>query len=291
MKKTIRPSPGKRIIECANGNLSINFSTGEQQFYKAKQPRKSAINYNHRAAAPQWEEFILQAFAVNADPLSMVDHFHRFLGWLMFPTRANKINWILWGHERSGKYQLLNIAAPLLAPGKYDDLTLTNRNPRLTGQWLDQYRKMAIPFDRIFSEAELDPVHMERIAQHELPGILNLVADGLSRLITDGFGAPAECEAALEKWDYNRGQFERFMDEKCAIRPNSGGRIFGSELYSAYMEWRDKSGEFIGKKNSTANSENSILSFNKRHPMRRYSKTYSLNAESSFGANHRQMSA
>ena len=290
MNTAIRPHSGNPIIECKNGDVQVCFKTGRISFRKIKQTRKSGIVYNPRQTAPLWSDFVSQVFAVNAEPSAMAAHFHEFAALMMYPSRTIKINWILWGHERSGKYQLCNVIRPLFQADKIDDITDTNRQPRLTDDW-PQYDRLSIPFDRTFSKAELDPVDIERIATTELPGIFNLCLQGIQRVILNGINQPGECGEALEKWERRGGHVPRFLHECCFRQPDIGNRTEGAKIYNRYEGWRPPFGQIYGRSKLFGEMVKLGVEREKRNDRRAVFKDIIIRAKSSRVSNHGQMSA
>lgn len=238
-----------KTITCSNGDLYINFTDGKVTFRKIKNKRKNLIRYIRSASCPHFESFISDVFAVNRNPKAMKKHFLQVVGWLMFPTSVRKINWIFYGHDRSGKYQLLRILEPFFAPSKYGEITITNRRPRLSEGWEGEYVIMVIPFHRVFSEHDLNPVDLEKIVQNEMSGILNMALDGLTTLIRNGrFYQPAECIDALNEWTKNRSVMERFVSDNCIIDDDLEVCTHGLDIYKKYLGWKEPFGEDIGKK-------------------------------------------
>lgn len=103
-----------------------------------------------------------------------------------------------------------------------------------------QRRLMVVPFDRRFSEDEIDRELFPAIWASELPGILNGALAGLKRLIVRGyrFDQPAAVAKAEARWLSHSNPVPAFVRDRC----RNGGSTPTSELYEAYMAWCEDNG-------------------------------------------------
>ena len=103
-------------------------------------------------------------------------------------------------------------------------------------------RLMVIPFDRTFSEQEIDADLFERIWKQEMSGILNRSIEGLQRLLKRGmkFKPPAAIAAAKEIWLAEANPLPAFLSECCERVPDASYLL--SDFYLAYTSWAQKKG-------------------------------------------------
>lgn len=228
-------------IECTNGRLFLRLDSGEVDFEPSGTVEDGPLYYDPAARAPTWEMMIWEILAVNDKPESMFRHLHEMLGWLIWKTTVKNMHWIWTGHARSGKIEILNAVKPLLQRDKAKSVRLYGELPKRAGRYRDEALTMFFPFSRVFTEQEelSSIVTWERIATHELSGVLNLAIDGAVRLIKRGhFAPPPECIAVKSKWLRAKSEIDIFLDECCVVSPSAVDGEQSSKIYRAYQHWR-----------------------------------------------------
>jgi putative DNA primase/helicase len=103
-----------------------------------------------------------------------------------------------------------------------------------------QRRLMVLPFDRQFSEDEIDRTRFPKIWKRELSGILNLALDGLQRVVRRGWkiDLPRSVADAKQAWMREANPLPDFIAERCEKK----GKCSAAKLYSAYSTWSQKVG-------------------------------------------------
>jgi P4 family phage/plasmid primase-like protien len=97
-------------------------------------------------------------------------------------------------------------------------------------------RMKVIPFERRFTEEEMDRFLGERIIRAELPGIFAKLVDAYFYLRQRGrFLEPEECVRAKSEMLSVANPFLEFLNEGC--RRTVGARISTHELYEAFLRW------------------------------------------------------
>lgn len=118
-------------------------------------------------------------------------------------------------------------------------LMLTNRLPSLKDPSNGTKRRAhVIPFDRIFTDEEMDLNLGEHIKREELPGVLNRALAGLLRLRERGrFLPPEECKLSTESFLNRSNTFLSFMSDCVTKTGKDKDRILRPELYDNYLRW------------------------------------------------------
>lgn len=112
----------KPVINCQNGELWINPTTGENGFY-AHSPASGlrsclGIEYNPAAVCPWWDFALRGMFDPLPDPQAVIDHFHELLGYTIQPHK-NLAAWVLlYGGGSNGKSTVLEVLGKLLGDAK-----------------------------------------------------------------------------------------------------------------------------------------------------------------------------
>ena len=97
-------------------------------------------------------------------------------------------------------------------------------------------RLLVVPFERRFSEAEMDRGLADRIIERELSGILNHLLEAYQRLRERGrFQEPADCERAKIELLASANPLRAFLSQAC--RPAPGKRIALRDLYITFQSW------------------------------------------------------
>jgi len=101
-------------------------------------------------------------------------------------------------------------------------------------------RTVVITFNRAFSEEEQDFQLKNRLKQ-ELPGILNLALEGLSRLYErQRFTEAVSSEWAKAEWKLHCDSVKIFTEQRCVF--GNQYQIFSKDLYDKYIDWGDQVG-------------------------------------------------
>jgi putative DNA primase/helicase len=100
-------------------------------------------------------------------------------------------------------------------------------------------RMMVFEMNHKLTDEEKDPRHVIQVLDHELPGVLNRLVDGLRRVLSRGqrFDVPAECEEARDKWVNSSNPTARFVDRAVERTGSRSHRVPCSDLYDAYRQW------------------------------------------------------
>jgi P4 family phage/plasmid primase-like protien len=120
-------------------------------------------------------------------------------------------------------------------------ILLCNNVPSLSDLSQGMLRRlMVIPFNRTFSEREMDRDLFPQIWASELPGVLNHAIAGLQRVIRRGwrFKPPKPMQEAKERWLMFANPLPAFLDDAC----ERDGRCLMAELYAAYTDWASRMG-------------------------------------------------
>jgi P4 family phage/plasmid primase-like protien len=146
-------------------------------------------------------------------------------------------------------------------------ILLCNNTPSLADLSPGMMRRlMVIPFQRTFSEREIDRNLFPRIWASELPGILNRAISGLRRVIERGwrFKPPKAVKAAKDKWLINANPLPAFLNDRCERE----GSCLMSALYSAYTTWTAEMGITMRQQQLTMRRNLEGLGFPVKHSNR-----------------------
>lgn len=142
-----------------------------------------------------------------------------------------------------GTYSFVSSATPVLLANYYPKAKDVSNGTRR--------RANIIPFDRIFSDDEIDRNLGERIKDNELSGVLNRALSGLKRLRTRGyFDKPTDCVKADGIWLDMANPVSAFMKE-CTDSAKEKSFVTLKQLYSAFERWSAEQGihsRVMGKK-------------------------------------------
>ncbi len=101
-------------------------------------------------------------------------------------------------------------------------------------------RAIVIKFNRTFAEDEQD-LQLKKKLKQELPGILNLALEGLSRLFEkERFTRVVSSELSKSEWRLQRDSAKTFADDQCVFGIQH--EITSSDLYERYTEWVEQMG-------------------------------------------------
>jgi len=116
-------------------------------------------------------------------------------------------------------------------------------------------RAIVIKFNRTFAEDEQD-FQLKNKLKQELPGIFNLVLEGLSRLFEKGgFTKVVSSELSKSEWRLQRDSAKIFAEDQCVF--GSQHEITSSDLYERYTEWGERMeiGQLLGRNSFTKRME------------------------------------
>lgn len=101
-------------------------------------------------------------------------------------------------------------------------------------------RLMIIPFERQFTEADMD-IHLEEKLKKEAPGILNRIIEGYYRLVKQGaFTESKAISQAVREYVLESTPITEFMEEYLIIHAISGRQdlfVSSQDLYDMYMQY------------------------------------------------------
>lgn len=122
-------------------------------------------------------------------------------------------------------------------------------------------RLMIIPFDRCFSEVEIDRTLFPKIWESELSGILNLALNGMKRVKDRGnkFKVPEEVISTSKAWVTSANPVPGFLSECCTIDPQQISLL--DSLYKCYVEWCRESGLTFVQQRTTFSRNIELLGY------------------------------
>ncbi|MGE0841163.1 DNA primase family protein, partial [Pseudonocardia sp.] len=103
-----------------------------------------------------------------------------------------------------------------------------------TAFWM-RYRE--VPFTVSFEGRE-DTGLERRIAENELPGVLNWLLDGLRGYIEEGLEMPAQVQHATESAREDSDPLLQFIRDTYEVTRNPSDTVLTGELLNTYTEWR-----------------------------------------------------
>jgi putative DNA primase/helicase len=126
-----------------------------------------------------------------------------------------------------------------------------NHKPRIRGTDHAIWRRIRlIPFDVTIPEDERDQELIEKL-KTELPGILAWVVEGCQMWLEHGLKAPKAVMAATREYREESDTLGGFINECCELGPDC--KVTKADLYGAYVDWANKSGEHpVSKKQLAA---------------------------------------
>jgi putative DNA primase/helicase len=117
-----------------------------------------------------------------------------------------------------------------------------NHLPTITGTDNGIWRRIRrIPFTVKIREDEKDPQLPAKL-QAEAPGILNWMINGCLLWQEDGLGIPDEIAEANKEYQSEMDTLAAFIQE-CCVTTSSNLKAPATDLYKAYQQWSDSSGE------------------------------------------------
>jgi putative DNA primase/helicase len=117
----------------------------------------------------------------------------------------------------------------------------TNHKPQIRGTDEGIWRRLRlVQFGVTIPEEERDPKLGEKLLG-ELPGILAWAVQGCLAWQREGLRAPAEVELATSKYRVTQDIIAGFLVDKVARNRFASTSV--KDLYNAYVEWCDESGE------------------------------------------------
>lgn len=281
-----RPLFLKSPIPCRNGTLKICLITGKVQFqkYRKNEYRPNLPKYDSKAKCPMWENLIAEVFAVNEEPSEMFRHFHEVLGWILYPAKTNQYYWFFTGYANSGKFQVFDVLENVFNWRNMDH-KMTAETPLIDSSFMKTINARnhlrSIPFQRIFTKDELDEmaIETERIATYEISGVLNLILQGLQRVVIRGkFKFPDECSNDFSRAKINT-DIEDFFEERCTKLDGIHRGDTVSKMYAAYAEWASSNNrKILSPRSFTIGSRKCGFDTVRSNGNHVYYKCFSLNA-------------
>jgi putative DNA primase/helicase len=123
----------------------------------------------------------------------------------------------------------------------------TNNRPIIKGDEHAIWRRIRlVPFNVIIPEAEKD-IHLFEKLKNELSGILNWALKGALDWQKNRLGTPPEVIEATNEYRSDMDLIGGFIDECCVQESNV--QVSSKNLYQAYSNWCENSGEVHLKKN------------------------------------------
>lgn len=118
---------------------------------------------------------------------------------------------------------------------------VANHKPVIKGTDLAIWRRIKlVPFKIVIPEAERDTSLPEKL-RAESPGILAWCVWGCLEWQKNGLGTPEEVKAATAKYRTEMDTLGDFIAERCEVDLEE--EVTKADLYAAYTEWAEKSGE------------------------------------------------
>jgi putative DNA primase/helicase len=133
---------------------------------------------------------------------------------------------------------------PITFPANFKLWLDTNERPgiRNVDDQATFNRLHCIPFLNAIPPGRIDPDLGQKL-KAESEGILAWAIAGAKLWHETGLEKPPEVVAATEEWRAENDNIGRFIDERCVVGDSVRARA--GEIYAAYKEWTEKSGERI----------------------------------------------
>ncbi len=100
-------------------------------------------------------------------------------------------------------------------------------------------RVVVFPFDVTFTEDQIDK-NLEGKLLKELPGILNVVLEGMKDYLANGLQVPDRLTKATQAYRSDQDTIQQFINEECEIC--IGFTILKKHCYAAYQHWARENG-------------------------------------------------
>lgn len=137
--------------------------------------------------------------------------------------------------KNKAAFSFVSVATPILLANKWPLIKDVSNGTRRRAQ--------VVPFDKIFSEDEMDTKLASKLREKELPGILNRALEGLQRVRKRGhFAAPRPCLVAADNWLQSGNTFAGFVADCLELTKNESDKSSLSSLYSSYKKWCHENG-------------------------------------------------
>ncbi|WP_114187328.1 hypothetical protein [Microvirga aerophila] len=122
---------------------------------------------------------------------------------------------------------------------------------------------MVLPFDRRFTEDEIDRSLFPRMWSSELSGILNRAISGLQRVVCRNwqFRISDDVEAATAEWLIHANPLPAFIDARCIQE----GSCLMRDLYHAYEQWAQVAGITMKQQQLTVKRNLESLGYMVKH--------------------------
>lgn len=122
----------------------------------------------------------------------------------------------------------------------------TNHLPKITALDHGTWRRIVIiPFNNTISKENAIPNYGDVLAENCGPAILQWLIDGARDFISNGCKLlyPDSITAAIQEYRQEQNWLQSFIDDCC----QAGDRAPGGELYKAYRDWCEQTGEYCRK--------------------------------------------
>jgi putative DNA primase/helicase len=145
-------------------------------------------------------------------------------------------------HKFKPSFSFINRAFPIL---------LCNNLPSLADLSNGMMRRLLVfPFDRAFTDAEIDRNLFDRIIQNEMSGVLNRALKGWKRLRKHArFAKSKDMSGALDRLLIHANPLKGFIGECCEVDPKN--KMTLDAFYDAYRQWTTQSGYSMTQVKST----------------------------------------
>lgn len=121
----------------------------------------------------------------------------------------------------------------------------TNHKPAIRGTDHGIWRRIRlIPFEETIGDSEKDPALPAKL-KAELPGIMAWAVRGCLEWQRDGLKPPDVVKAATDAYRAEQDVLAAFLDECCVVNRRAEARA--ADLYKAYTEWCERTGEYADK--------------------------------------------
>ncbi|MCQ4164698.1 DNA primase family protein [Tahibacter harae] len=117
----------------------------------------------------------------------------------------------------------------------------TNHRPRVAGTDEGIWRRLRLLPFVVTIPPEMRDARLVDKLRAELPGVLSWALEGLKKYRANGFNTPASVKAATADYRSSSDAIGAFISECC--RENPFFTVPASDLYKAYVEWCENSGE------------------------------------------------
>lgn len=123
----------------------------------------------------------------------------------------------------------------------------TNHKPNISGTDRGIWRRiMTIPFDKVITSNERDPLLDEKLSK-EYEGILAWAVKGFQKWQKEGLAQPEKVSEATNEYRQESDVIGNFIEEKCVVAPDC--KVSASAILKAAQEWAKDGGLRYVKRN------------------------------------------